>query len=186
MHEQAMPRFGARAARPPRRGGFSLIELILVVLVIGVIAGLAAPMAGQNNTTRLREAAKLLVADLAFAQNESITHGDDLRLLVFDTDDHSYYLAAASDPETPLINPVTRRPYVTRFGEGRAAQLQGVTIQALSMDGDSGATDDRVGYGIYGQIDQAADATITLASGGSTITITIQASTGETTIGTLN
>jgi len=169
-----------------RRGGFSLVELILVVLVIGIVAGLAAPMFGQNSTTRLRQAAKLLAADLAFAQNESITHGEDVRVVVFDTTDHQYHIATASDPDTPITHPVTRKPFVTRYGEGRAAQLAGITIEALSMDGDSGSTDDRVAFGIYGQTDQAADPTITLACDGSTVTVTIQASTGETTIGDLN
>jgi len=169
-----------------RRGGFSLVELILVVLVIGIVAGLAAPMFGQTSTTRLREAARLLAADLAFAQNESITHADDPRLVVFDTTNHQYHIAAASDPDTPITNPVTRHPFVTRFGEGRAAQLNGVTIQSLSMDGDTDATGDRVAFGIYGQTDQATDPTITLACDGAAITVTIHASTGEATIGNLN
>jgi len=168
------------------RGGFSLVELILVVLVIGIVAGLAAPMFGQNSTTRLREAAKLLTADLAFAQNESITHAEDARVVVFDTNNDQYHIATASDPDTPITNPVTRNPYRTRFGEGRAAQLAGVTIQSLSMDGDSGSTDDRVAFGIYGQTDQATDAAIMLACDGSTITVTLHASTGETTISDLN
>ena len=154
---------------------------MMVVMILLIAGALAAPRLGDSNVTRLSEAAKLLAADLAYAQSESMAHADDPRLVVFDTTAHAYRIAPTSEPDTPITNPVGGLPYVTTFGQGRARQLQGVTIQGHSLDGD-----DRVAFGIYGQLDQATDATVTLAAGGKTVTVTINAISGEATIGDVN
>ncbi len=179
------PRPDRTTPKPARRAGFTLVELLITVLIIGIAAGLAVPMLGSTSTTKLREAGKLLAADLAFAQNESITHGSDLRTVVFDTDTASYHIGTVSDPDTPITNPIGGEPFRVTFGEGRAKQLAGVSIVGLSMNGDTGATADRFVFGLYGQIDQASDATITLGADGMTITLTVEASTGETTLSNL-
>ncbi len=152
----------------------------MIVLIIGIMAAIAVPMIGDNNPTRLRAAAQIVAADLAYAQVESVSHGDDTRVVVFDTTNHAYHIAAASDTATPLTNPVGNLPYVLTFGVARASQATGVTIQSLSVGGD-----DELGFGVYGQLDQTTDATITLACGGHTITITLDATNGESTIGAI-
>ena len=163
------------------RRAISMIEILIVVLILAIAASLAVPMWSDADVTRLRAAADLLAADLAFAQVESISHGDDLRLVVFDTDNNQYHIAASSDPDTPITNPVGNQPYVTQFGQGRAAELTGVTISGYSLGGD-----DQVQFGIYGQLDQTTDATISLACAGRSITLTLDAVTGEVTIGPIN
>lgn len=69
-------------------------------------------------------------------------------------------------------------PYVTTYGRSRVQTLTNVTIDALSIGGN-----DELGFGLYGQLDQAADATITLGCGGKTIVITVDATSEEATIG---
>lgn len=154
---------------------------MMVVMILLIAGALAAPRLGNIHVTRLSEAAKLLAADLAYAQTESMAHADDPRLVIFDTAAHAYRIAPTSDPDTPITNPVGGLPYLTTLGQGRAKQLQGVTIQSYSLDGD-----DRIAFGIYGQIDQATDATVTLAAADKTITVTINAISGEATIGNIN
>src|SRR5690606_29790220 len=123
----------------------------------------------HTDATRLVEAAKLIEADLAFAQVESIAHGDDPRLVVFTPGDATprYHLAAASAATVPITNPVGHGPYRVTFGRGRAAELGGVTIASVTPS----AT---LRFGIYGQLCPAAnpganlgsDAVITLACNG--------------------
>ena len=154
---------------------------MIVLVILGIAAALAVPMFGQTDMTRLRCAAEVLVADLSFAQVESIAHSDNLRVVVFDQDDDGYRIATAADTDTPITNPVGNLPYTTTFGTGRAGEFNGVTIQGYSLDGD-----DQLQFGIYGQLDQTTDATVTLAAAGKSITITINATSGEATIGPIN
>lgn len=161
-----------------------MIELMIVVAILGTIAAAAIPMFRGTNTTRLRSAAKVLAADLDAARAESIAHGEDLRYLVVDpTDNTTWYLAAASDTATPINHIDTGRPYTRTLGVSGLRQLTGVTISAYNLDTVSETNDNKLGFGLYGQLDQTTDATITLTAGGDTITVTIDAETGEVTIG---
>jgi len=165
----------------PRARGYTLTEMIIVTAIMGIGAAMVIPSLGSTNVSRLKGAAEVLTADISFAQVESISHGDDLRFMVFDTTNHSYYIAAASDLNTPITNPVGNAPYKVTFGEGHAKQFEGVTIQAVSVGGD-----DRLGFGMYGELDQGTDATITLASGGKTVVITVSPFSGEVSCGSIN
>ena len=80
-----------------RPAGFTLVEMMIVVLVLAIAAALAVPMMGNTAPNKLKGAASMLAADLAYAQVESIAHGDDTRLLVFDNPSDTYHIAAASD-----------------------------------------------------------------------------------------
>ena len=169
----------ARGALVPQ-AAFTLFELMVVLLILAIVATLAAPMFGQTKITRLRSAAEVLVADLGFAQVESIAHGDSLRVVVFDQNDNSYRIATAAEPTTPITNPVGNLPYVMTVGTGRASELDGVTIQSYSLGGD-----DQIQFGIYGQLDQTADATVTLGLAGKSVTVTVNATNGEASIGSI-
>jgi len=155
-----------------------MIELLIVLLILAILAAMAVPMMGATDVNRLRGAARVLVADLGYAQIESITHADDLTLVIFDAAEHRYRLARVSDPDTAINNPVGNTPYEVTFGQGRAAEFVGVTIQGYSLDGN-----DRIQFGPYGQLDQTTAATITLGCNGRTLTITIDPIMGEASIG---
>ena len=163
-----------------RRGfrGFTFFEIMVVLAIMVIITYLALPMIGAMTDDRLRSAAQMLEADLAAAQVGSITHADDPRQVVFDTDTNSYHIVAASNPDQPLTDSVTQQPYTMTFGIGRAAETAGVTIQSLELGGDA-----TLGFGAYGQLDQPTPAVITLADGHRSITLTINPSTGQVTIG---
>lgn len=160
-----------------KRYAFSLVELLIVITLIAIAASLAGPLLSDTDGTRLKAAGRLLVADLAFAQMESITHADDLCRVTFDQASGSYTLAKSSAPTTPMTNPGTNRPYVTQFGIGRASELSGVSIQGYSLGGDN-----VLAFGVLGETDQATSATITLEAGGQSLTIQIDPSTGEASI----
>ncbi len=158
--------------------GFTLIEIVIVVTIMGILAAMALPLLGQTNSTRLRSAAELLAADLAYAQVHSISHADDLCVVVFDLGSASYRLAAASAPATPLTNPVGKQAYTVTFGQGRARELAGIAIQSATVGDDL-----TLGFGMYGQLDQGTAAVITLTTGGRSITVSVDPVSGEVTIG---
>lgn len=160
----------------PRRA-LTLIELLIVVAILGIAALLVVPATGSSQEVRLRAAARLLIADLEYAQTASIGNGADPLVIVFDTANAAYHLAHRSDPTTPATNPASGSALTTTFGQGRAAALTAVTFDAMSVGGD-----EILGFSALGALDQSADATITLRCGTASIDIMVDAATGEPAI----
>lgn len=62
------------------RRGFSLVELMVVIAVVGIIAGISAPpIFRYMDSNRLQTNADRLVADLQYARSLSISQGAILR-----------------------------------------------------------------------------------------------------------
>ena len=157
-----------------------MVELIIVVLTLAIAAALAVPRMGNTGVSQVRSAAQLLAADLDAARMESLSHGDDPRVVVFDLEQNTYHLAASSKPSTPITFPAGGGGYRVKFGEGRTSALGAVTLSSVGLANESDKT---LGFGVFGQLDQTNDATVTLAADGATLTLTVDAATGETAIG---
>ena len=158
------------------RWGFTLVELLILIVLLAIVAGLALPMLGDSKQLPLREAARLLAADIEFAQNESIAHGSDTRLIKFDTANEQYWIAPSSTPDTPITDAVRQEPFLVAYGTGRASSLNLVTIQSVSLGGD-----DELRFNAYGSPDQSTTASVTLAAGAATITVQVAPGSGEVT-----
>lgn len=169
-----------RMGKPCRRRGLTLIEVMVTLTCMAIAAAIVMPALGDRSGERLRGAAQILVADLEFAQSQSMSHGDDPRVLVIESDKAGYRIATKSAPATAVTNPVGAMSYVTRFGQGRAAGLDGVRVSAYSLGGD-----DQLGFGVLGQLDQTAAASITLQCGSRKIVVSIDPTTGEASAGAI-
>ncbi|MEM1209993.1 MAG: prepilin-type N-terminal cleavage/methylation domain-containing protein [Planctomycetota bacterium] len=168
------------APTPVPARGLTLVELMIVVVIVGIAAALAVPLFSDTDDVKLRAAATVLAADLDAARIESIAHADDPRVVVFNTVTETYHVAAASAPTTPLPNPGGGGSWLITFGQGAAVSLTGVGLHAVSVGGD-----DTLAYAAFGHLDESADAAIELEAGGMRIVITVDAATGEATVGTL-
>ena len=165
--------------RMPRAAtGLTVVELMIVVAVIAIAGLLVVPMLGGTQVESLRGAVQLVIADLEVAQIESISHSDDPRCVVFFDDNTGYHVAAASDLDTPITDPISKGPYTVTFGQGRAASLKGVSIADVAADGDR-----ILGFEPYGNLDQTTAASITLQAADSRVTITIDPITGQASSG---
>ena len=166
--------------RPLARPGMTLIEVTITLLCLAIAAAIVFPTISDNASEQLRGAAQVLIADLQFAQGESMSHADDPRLVVFENSKMGYSIAPKSKPNQPITNPVGGMKYVTTFGQGRAAAFGKVRTGALGVGGD-----DKLGFAGLGQLDQTTPATITLTAGARSIVITIDPTTGEATAGAI-
>ncbi len=160
-----------------RRRGVSVIELLIVTAILAIIGLLSLPDAGADAVTRLRMAARRLVADLEYAQLQSIGDGADPWVIVFDVDADAYHLARQSDPSTPVTNPATRMPYTVQLGQVASSVYNNVVIDAVTV----GALD-QLKFDAWGALSDGADAVITLSSGSATVQIQIDADTGEPSV----
>lgn len=162
---------------PRQRRGFTFAEVLIVVAILAIVASLAITGDSRPDRTQLRAAARLLVADLEYAQMQSVGNGSDPCVIVFGDANSSYYLARLSDANTPIDDPGTGLPMRTTFGEGRAAGLSRVSFDAINVGGDK-----QLAFTSTGAPDQATDAVITLRAGAETITIRVDGATGEPSI----
>jgi prepilin-type N-terminal cleavage/methylation domain-containing protein len=164
----------------PFARGFTIVEVLVVIVCMAIAALVVMPEFSASSAQKLTGAASMLVNDLQYAQMQSMAHGDDPRIMVFDTTNSSYFIAATSAPTTPLTNPVGNLPYSVTYGHARAAALNGVTISNLSLGGDS-----TLSFGQFGEIDQLTAATIQLKCGTMKITVTIEPTSGRATVSNL-
>jgi len=91
--------------------GFTLLELLIVVAVMGILAGLVIPRSDPSLHEQLRSAAQIMAADLAYGRSLAVTNNSEYRF-TFDTENNRYILEHSGDdpaldtlPESPFRSP---------------------------------------------------------------------------------
>lgn len=77
------------AGRLNNQSGFTLIELALVVVILGLMAGLCLPLLSNIEPDRLKSTARRLSGTVKYLYNEAVMSGTEYRL-IFDLTDNSY------------------------------------------------------------------------------------------------
>ncbi len=84
-------------------GGFTLIEIIVVVIILGIAAMMAVPMLSSAADMQVRAAANRIAADLEYAKSMAITHQENYSV-EFDTTNETYQILDSTG--TVIKNPV--------------------------------------------------------------------------------
>ena len=167
-------RGGAGAAAPR---GFTLYELLLVVLIVGICAATLVPAVSNIRSPSLKQAANILAADVDFCMSECIAKPDAPRTLVFNLAGNSYKMV---DPANATIaHPADGMPYQNDFATGRTAALAGVRLVSVVV---GATTPTRLTFDSYGRPLITGDMAITMSYQGQTMVVTVKAGTGDVTI----
>src|SRR4051812_47762470 len=82
MFTKTVASFGAAAAAAAgrhrtlrRSSGFTLAEILAVVVILGIASAIIIPQIGTRDDMRVKAAARTLIADLIYAQNLAISTG---------------------------------------------------------------------------------------------------------------
>jgi type II secretion system protein H len=147
--------------------GFTLIEMMIVVVIIGIAAAMAVPMISSGASFQVRSAANLVAADLEYAKSMAISRGQPYKV-VFDATDESYQIKDSAD--TAIAPP--GRKNIVRFGSG--GQLTEVAIVSASFGGTGTVTFDYLGS----PQSLTSEGVVTLQAGGITKTVRVEPVTG--------
>ncbi|MHC4294014.1 MAG: GspH/FimT family protein [Planctomycetota bacterium] len=157
------------AKRNRNSAGFTLIELLVVVLILAIAAAIIVPNMSGASDIRATAAARIIAADMQYAQNMAITYQTPVSV-EFTPNGEYYTLTNASGP---LIHPTTKTDYTTYFGSESGFGM--VDIVSASFAGNPKVTFDELG---------APDnpGSVTIAAGTYTYNIDVAAATGKVTI----
>ena len=181
--------------RSKTRGGFTLVEILMVVVIIGIASAIIIPQIGTRDDMRATAAARTLVSDLVYAQSLAISSGSYV-YIKFDTGSNRYTLlstAAPSGGDVALTHPITQSSYIQQFGS-TTKDWQNVSIQSAALNGVS--TDYRPEFTLaFDEIgspyvycydlndkNELNDGSIVLKAGDFTKTVTVSPATGEITV----
>lgn len=171
-----------RNSRPRRRSGFTLIELIVVMLIVAIAAATAIPSLANMQGTRRRVASRLVVRDLSYARERALDTGTKT-WVVFSTGTNSYSVLQ-ENPASPgrngavaLADPAsTGRTYVQYFNTG---ELAGVSLVSAVFDAGSEVGFDWCGKPLNSTAASLSAAGVVTITG--SITVTVQPATGLAT-----
>jgi prepilin-type N-terminal cleavage/methylation domain-containing protein len=164
-----------------RGGGFTLIEILLVVVIIAIAAMIAVPMMGSMDSVQIRSAANMIAADLEYAKSMAISRGQNYSV-VFDKTTESYQIFKDEGGTlVPIEHPVKKRfDYKVDFSSD--SRLDKVVIDDADFDPDSSntITFDYLGspYSGSGTSNPLNSGTISIRAGDFTETISVEPITG--------
>jgi prepilin-type N-terminal cleavage/methylation domain-containing protein len=155
---------------------FTLLELIMVMVIVGIIAVLTIPRFNVFYSIKLQSAGKKLISDIRYIQTVAITTKDDYSL-TFDTLNNQYFAQRVSDSAF-VIDPFTHQDLIVDFDEN--LRYQGVNINSVDFGGGNtlifnwrGIPQDLNGT------DLIVDGIVTLTYHGQTLTIRVIPQTGK-------
>ena len=154
-------------------GGFTVIELLIVVVILAIAALTAIPMMSSASSMQIRSATNLMMADLEYAKSMAITRGLNYSV-VFDVDADSYQIEDQDD--NVIAHPVKKGfDYIVSFPND--SRLNRVDITNVNFNGSPSV--ESVEFDCLGSpVGITGEGTVTFQAGDMTATITVEPVTG--------
>jgi prepilin-type N-terminal cleavage/methylation domain-containing protein len=169
--------------RAAKRGGFTLIEVLIVVVLLAILSSVLVPALTDAASGKLRGSALLLAEDIQYVQAEAMNSNQLLRIRFVNSTRYQ-----VEDPDggvggstlilrhPQLDYPAHNGAFIVDFSD--PGPLNGTTISSVRFGGQSWLE-----FGNYGE--PTAGGYLLLKSGRYQVRITVAPITGMVTIGDL-
>ena len=151
--------------------GFTIIEILIVVVIIAIAAMMAVPMIGSADSMQVRSAADVIAADLEYARSMAISRQREYTV-VFNASNESYQLEDSSVSGEAIEHPVRKGfKYIIDFGS--SSQLNRIDIVDAAFGGTL-----RISFSSAGAPVPSSGGVVSLRAGETTATISVEPVTG--------
>jgi prepilin-type N-terminal cleavage/methylation domain-containing protein len=186
------PEACCRDRRRSRRAtpAFTLIEILLVVIILGIASAILVPQIGARCDLQAASAARVIMSDLLYAQNHAIAT-QTYQYVTFDSINQKYtlYSGTSTGPTTVLTHPVTQQNYVMTFNGTGSNTFANVTLVSVNFGNNQPTIAfDALGVPYYYTAASKTNTaisgvgTIQISSGGYGLNINVAQDTGDISI----
>ena len=149
---------------------FTLIEILVVIVILGIAAAMVVPQLNNTGSLGVQGAARMIVSDLLYAQNEAISRQSSFKF-TFDKTNNKYTLF---DSEDNVVNVNWKGgDFVSDFEKD--TRFQGIRIESVSFNSTSSISFDELGA-------PSSGGTIEVIGGTDKYRITVAEFTGRVSI----
>jgi prepilin-type N-terminal cleavage/methylation domain-containing protein len=168
------------------RRGFTLIEILITVVILGIAGAMVIPAMGEMHILRVQAAVRTVISDITYAQSDAIAF-QERRAIMFDVPTSSYRLVEVPgdtlEPDTnTMYDPASPDgKYVVnfnheKFGNSRIVSAEFDETPNLIFDALGGPVRDPSGN------QPGSGGTIRIEGSGYVFVINVEAFTGRTTV----
>lgn len=160
-----------------RRRGYTLVEVLIVVTVLGIAAAMAVPSLSQTGVFRVQAALRTIVSDITETQSEALAM-QQARAIIFDADSSSYTIVRVPgtiiDPSVDALRSFNVNS--SRFGDARMSNVD--------FGGGNTLVFDELGAPIEapGNSTPASDGSLRISGSGQIFQILVQGYTGRVVV----
>lgn len=173
---------GVRPRRARAARGYTLIEVLIVVVILGIAGAMVVPSFAQTGVLRVQGAVRMLVADITVAQSDAIAFQRGTGIIFFPDNANSRYVVA--DVNGTRMDAVLDRVSEQQIGGDR---FGGTTLSSVQFANNMLVFDEMGGPVLSPGVDTIAPTGWVDISGmGETFRISVEAYTGRVSVRTID
>lgn len=179
IHARRSARRGIRGI-----GAFTLVEILVVVVILGISAAIIVPQIGNRDDLRCTSMARAMMSDIMYAQSRAVSLQKP-HFVRFDTVNGRYEVLEQMTPAELLItHPITKGQFQVALGAARGDELKDVVLDDVTFDTRPVLMFDELGTPhAYDPATHAASTmvagSIRLRSNAHTVTVSVEPYSGE-------